>query len=331
MNNTQIELEDAINKVKFQYRDIEKKAFLLMVNKNSPIKTTKLYLSVLINIVNEAEKINKREWMDFTNQMVESAFVEVQSKSIISLQSYLSIIKHYLIDTTPQTDEAKLGHLYTLGMDKEKLAFYINSIGEQYRYVTPEELENIIENKIMDPLCKSLFILLYLGIKGNGFSEICGIMDDDIDLQTGVIKKGDRILGIIPEKYIKYFKETMNEKIYVRYDVNGEVLNTSMINVYSPYFVKRRIGKSTNCDVPPDLSLISNTLVDAKKSIKNPYITPISLYLSGEAYRLIEICGMKMPTNQDLKVFRKETGSSLSFVSMKTVCNIILDKLENVK
>ena len=327
MNNTKIDLERAIKRVRFEYRDDVKKTFLLMVNKNSPAKTTKLYLSVLVNVLNEAEKINRREWMNFTSEMVDTAFVEIQSKSIISLQSYLSIIKHYLTYTTPQTDEAKLGYLYTLDMDKEALKSYTNTIGEQYRYVTPEELDDIIENRTADPLCKSLFVLLYLGVKGKGFSEICSIMDDDINLQTGEITVDGKTLCVIPQKYIKYFEEAMNQMIYIRYDSNGEILSTSSVNTSAPYFLKRRVGKSTDCDAAPDASLVSNTLMDAKKSIKNPYITPVSLYLSGEAYRLIERCGMKMPTNQDLKEFREKTGSTLSFVSMKTVCGIILEKL----
>lgn len=327
MKDIQIELEQIIKKMKFEYSDREKKVFLLMVNKNSPTRTTKLYLSVLNNVINEAEKINKREWMDFTREMVDSAFVEIQSKSIITLQSYLSIIKHYLSNTTPHTDEAKLGYLYTLGMDKEALREYTNSIGEQYRYLTPDELDDIIENKPMDSLGKSLFVLLYLGVKGNGFSEICSIMDKDINLQTGEIKVDGKLLCTIPQKYIKHFEETINSDTYIKYDSHGKALKPSKVNIHAPYFVKRRIGKSTNPHAAPDSTLISNTLVDAKKGIKNPYITPISLYLSGEAYRLIERCGMKMPTNQDLKLFRQETGSTLSFVSMNTVCSIILEKL----
>lgn len=327
MKDVQIELEKIIKNMKFEYRDGEKKVFLLMVNKHSPIKTTKLYMSVLNNVVNEAEKINKREWMDFTREMVDSAFVEIQSKSIITLQSYLSIIKHYLSATTPHTDEAKLGYLYTLGMNKESLKEYTNSIGEQYRYLTPDEVDDILENKPMDSIGKSIFVLLYLGVKGNGFSDICSIMDEDINLQTGEIIVDGRLLCTIPKKYIKYFEEAMTSETYIRYDSHGKPLKPSKVNIHSPFFVKRRIGKSTNPHAAPDSTLISNTLVDAKKGIKNPYLTPISIYLSGEAYRLIERCGMRMPENQDLKDYRKETNTTLSFVSMKTVCGIILEKL----
>lgn len=334
MNNTKVSLEQTILKTEFGTNKPEEKEwankkrdFLLMINKNKPTKTTKLYLSVLKNVVDEAEKINKREWMNFTHEMVDSAFVEIQSTSKIALQSYLSIIKHYLSSTTPQTDEVKMGHRYTMDLTKDDLGQYINSMGEQYRYVTPKELKDMIENKPMDSLCKSLFVLLYLGVKGKGFNEICSIMDRDIDLKTGEIKVDGKVLCVIPSEYIEYFEETMDEELYIRYDTDGEILTTSNVNTDSPYFVKRRIGKSTDCDAAPDSTLISNTLVDAKKSIKNPYITPISIYLSGEAYRLIQRCGMKMPTNQDLKAFREETGSTLSFVSMKTVCGILLEKL----
>lgn len=327
MKNKKDVLAETISEMRFEYREQEKRDFLLMVNKNSPEKTTKLYMAVMSKTINEAEYINKREWMDFSQDMVDGAFVEIQAKSIITLQSYLSIIKHYLTSTTPQTDDLKRGYLYTMEMDKDSLKSYINTIGEQYRYVTPKEFDDIIKNRPADPLCKSLFVLLYLGVKGKQFSDICSIKDEDIDLETGIIQGKDGILCTIPEKYRKYFKEAMKSETYNRYDNDGKIVSESIVNTASEYFLKRRIGKNNDEFAAPDSALVSNTMLDAQKSIKNPYITPISLYLSGEAYRLMKRCNMEMPTNKDLKEFRELTGSSLSFVSMKTVCGIILDKL----
>ena len=329
MKNKKDVLAETISEMKFEYREQEKRDFLLMVNNNSPEKTTKLYMAVMSKTINEAEYINKREWMDFSQDMVDGAFVEIQAKSIITLQSYLSIIKHYLTSTTPQTDDAKRGYLYTMGIDKDSLKSYINVIGEQYRYITPKEFDDIIENRKFDPISKSLFVLLYLGVKGKQFSDICSIKDKDIDLETGIIQGEDEnILCEIPERYRKYFKQAMEAETYIRYDNNEKIVSKSIVNTASEYFVKRRINKNNDEFAPPDASLISNTMVDAQKSIKNPYITSMSLYLSGEAYRLIKRCGMKMPTNKDLKEFRELTGSSLSFVSMNTVCRILLDKLD---
>lgn len=327
MKNKKDALAEAINSMKFAFREQDKRDFLLMVNKNSPEKTTKLYMSIMAKTINEAEYINRREWMDFTPDMVDGAFVEIQAKSIITLQSYLSIIKHYLTSTTPQTDDLKRGYLYTMEMDKDGLKQYINAIGEQYRYVTPKEFDDIIFNRKADPICKSLFVLLYLGVKGKQFSDICKIKDEDIDLETGIIRCEDGVLCTIPEKYRTYFKEAMKAENYYRYDKDEKIVSESIVNTASEYFLKRRINRNNDEFAAPDASLVSATMMDAQKSIKNPYITPVSLYLSGEGYRLIDRCGMEMPTNQDLKKFREETGSSMSFVSMKTVCSIILEKL----
>lgn len=312
----------------FAYRKEEKINFLLNVNENSPEKTTKLYMSIMKKTIDMAEQLNGREWMDFSKDMVDGAFIMIEAKSIITLQSYLSIIKDYLTATTPDSDNYQTGYNYTLSIDKDGLKQYINPMGERNRYVTPQEFDDMIKNRPVDPLGKSLFVLLYLGVKGKQFKEICDIKDKDIDLETGIIKARDgSILCTIPKDYITYFDQALEASYYYRYDNNGKIINESEISKASDFFVKRRVGKSNDKSAAPDTSLISNTMTDAQKSIRNKYITPVSIYLSGEAYRLIQRCGMKMPTNQDLKAFREETGSTLSFVSMKTVCGILLEKL----
>lgn len=312
----------------FAYRKEEKIRFLLNVNKNSPEKTTKLYMSIMKQTIDMAEQLNGREWMDFSKDMVDGAFIMIEAKSIITLQSYLSIIKDYLTATTPDSDSYQAGYNYTLSMSKDSLLQYINPMGERNRYITPQEFDDIIKNRKVDPLGKSLFVLLYLGVKGKQFKEICDITRQDIDLETGIIKAKDgSVLCTIPKDYIKYFEQALEASYYYRYDNDGSIISESEISSLSNHLVRRRVGKNNDKAAAPDAALVSSTMKDAQKSIKNKYVTPMSVYLSGEAYRLIERCGMQMPTNQDLKTFREETGSSLSFVSMKTVCGIILEKL----
>lgn len=326
---TKVTLIDKINSMDFEYRSEVKKEYLINVSKYRPEKTAKMYASVVSNIIDVAERANGKEWADFSESMVDGAFIMAEAKSIITLQSYLSIIKDYLTATKIDSDSLQKGYNYTMSLDKEKLIEnnYINNMGEKYRYITPQEFENIIENKPADALGKCLFILLYLGVKGTNFSEIYNIKEDDIDLESGMVIGEDRVLCTIPQKYIHYFKKAMSEEVYTRYNADGSILNTSTVYTGSEYFVKRRVGKSKDGTMPPDGSLISNTLVDIQRSIGNKYLTGVSLYLSGEAYRLMEGCDMRMPTNQDLISFRKETGSKLSFVSMKTICSILLEKL----
>lgn len=323
-------LEDKIMEIgeDFGYRKEDKVNFLLNVDRNSPEKTTKLYMSVMKQTIDMAEQLNGREWMDFSKDMVDGAFIMIEAKSIITLQSYLSIIKDYLIATTPDSDNYQSGYNYTLSLTKDDLTKYINPIGEKNRYITPIEFDDIIKNRPVDPLGKSLFILLYLGVKGRQFKDICELTTDRINLETGIVKSKDGyVLCTIPKDYIKYFEQAIDATYYYRYDNDGGIISESEISQSSNYLVRRRVGKSNDVSAAPDTSLVSSTMVDAQKSIRNKYITPVSLYLSGEAYRLIERCDMKMPTNQDLKAFRLETGSTLSFVSMKTICSIILEKL----
>lgn len=321
------DLIEKINYMEFSKREDVKKEFLLMVNRNSEIKTTKLYCSVMAKTINKAEITYSRDWMDFTTDMVDAAFVEIQAKSIITLQSYLTIIKHYLSITTPMELTSKNGFMYTMGLTKVKLEKYINKAGESYRYITPDEFDDIIFNRAGDNLGKSLFILLYLGVKGSRFEDVYKIKDKDINLETGEVICDDKKLCTIPSKYLDIFAQAMKAEHYYKYDSEGKVIFESCICRDSKYFLKRRINKNRDATLPPDSGVVSSTLTDLGKSIRNQYLTGISVYISGETYRLLEYCNMEIPSHTQLMEYRGIIGSTLSYVTMKVASEIILNKL----
>lgn len=325
MNKEDLDLK--IEEMEFVKSEDLKKEFLRMVNKNSESKTTKLYTSVMSKTINRAEDMNKRDWVDFTRDMVDLAFAEIQAKSIITLQSYLTIIKHYISSTTQMEDQGKTGFMYTMSLNKESLAKYINKAGESYRYLTPDEFDEIIFNRVGDNIGKSLLILLHLGVKGSRFEDIYKIKDEDINLVTGEVICNGRKLCTIPSKYIPIFDSAMNDEFYYRYDANGEVLFVSSICKENKYFLKRRINKNRDATLPPDSAVVSATLNDLGKSIRNQHLTGISVYISGETYRLLEYCDMQMPTHTQLMEYREATVSTLSYVTMKVAAEIILKKL----
>lgn len=318
-----------IESMEFARNEEVKQEFLKSVCNNTTERTTKLYMAVMSKTINRAEELNDRDWADFSPRMVDDAFVEIQSKSIITLQSYLTIIKHYLADTTPMESTDKSGFMYTMPMNKDSMEKYINKAGEAYRYITPKEFDEIIFNRTGDNIGKAILILLYLGVKGTRFADICEIKSDDIDLETGDVFINNKIVATIPQKYIPIFDSAINAEDYIRYDIKGEIDFVSEICTENPYLLKRRINKNNNPMLPPDSALVSSTLNDLCKSIKNQYLTGISVFVSGETYRLIEFCNMEMPTNKQLNAFRDKTGSKLSFVTMNVAADIILRKLEN--
>lgn len=321
-------LLEKINDLTFKYNSESKREFLRMVNKNSPSKTTKLYMAVLSKTIDKAETINNKEWMNFSEKMVDSAFINIEAKSIITLQSYLSIIRHYLVSTTPTGDDLKIGHSYTLQLTKDDLTKYINNIGEKYRYVTPKEFDTIIKNGYGDASCKAILILLYLGVKGHRFSDIYEIKVSDIDLETGIIQKDNKELCKIPEKYIGIFKEAIENQVYSVFNNKGELLKENALDTSTEYFLKRKMWRKNDSTIPPNSDLVSNRLLDIQKSIRNPYVTGVTIYNSGVAYKLLEYCDMKMPQNKQLVAFRKATGYKLSYVAMNTICEILLEKLK---
>lgn len=320
-------LATEIDNLELYYSADEKRKFLHKINEFSEPMSTKLYIAFIGKTLNEAERKNNKDWYKFSKRMVDTVFTSFESKSVITLQSYLSILKRYLLDTTPQTDTLKTGYIYTLGLKKEDMYKYINTIGEKYRYITPDEFEKSLEESKAPYMCKCLFILIYLGVKGKEHEDLCSIKEKDIDLETGKIIVDGRLLCVIPEKYRYIFKRAMETGIYEKVDQNGNVMEVSKVYMDSPYLIKRKLSRRFDASLPPDKSLIANIFVDMKSSIKNPYVNTSSLYISKLCYDLLVRCEMNFPRHKDLMEFRDETGAKLGFETMKACCRVLLDKL----
>ena len=266
-------ITDEINALGFKFRDAEKKAFLHNLNKYGKAKTTKAYMSVLSKTIDDAERINDREWMDFSESMVNDALILVEAKPVATLQSYLSIIKDYLSSTTPYSDTLQIGYNYTLSMTKDDLKDFVNAIGNEKMYVTPREFDEIIFDRPGDPMSKSIFILLYHGVKGLLYKDIYEMQVKDINLITGVVTKDGEFVCAVEEKYLDILKECIEATTFKAYDNNGNIIKESPLTDNSIYLVRRSESPRHDSSVAPDTALISNRLGALLKSIRNQYLT----------------------------------------------------------
>lgn len=324
-------LLEAIDKVEYQYSDDKKKEFLRYINQESEPKTTKLCLNVMKKI-DSAEYEFKKEWYKMSEDQINTALCSLESTSIITLQSHVSITKRYLAITTPSGDTMNRGFHYTMGLNKDDLKKFVSAIGKENKYITPKEFDKYIKYSKAPDLTKATAILIYLGVKGFKFSDLCNLKTRDINMDTGEIAIGDRVDAvIIPKNYLKYFINAHSTTVYNQVDHEGKIEAEREVELDTPYFVKRTVSKNNDPFKQPDAAVISKIMMDFQRSIKNQYVNGLSLYVSGEVYRLIEFCDMEMPTSRKLTKYREVTGSKLSFVTMNEAADIILNKIKKNK
>ena len=321
--------------LEFRYLDDKKKDFLQKIADKKPKNSFDLYFSVLSNVVEDAERVNGRVWADFSETMVDVAFLSLKAKSATSLLSYLSIIKDYLVATTEEGDSLRVGYEYTIKLTREDIKKFINKSCEKYRFVTPKEFNKILENEHVDAEAKALSLLLYNGVKGTGFKDIIDINIDDINLVTGEISKKGKVLTKIDAEYVKYFEEAISKTEFVVYDViNNDKITKTMMS-YEDYenkglpkcFIRRFVHPSFDWTIATDQAVIAKRIKDVCKGIENEHLDAQSLYNSGMAYRLLEYCNMELPDHKRWREFREATGSKISQMTAESACRIILDKI----
>lgn len=319
------ELIEKIKKMKFKFKENEKKEFLLKDIDKRPIKTVEFYIAG-IKYLNKAEEDNGREWEDFTPTMLNDALYDMNATSLNSLQAITTVIKDYLQDTTVQTIDAKDGYINTIELNGDTLKQYVDVAGQELRYITHEEFDDIIFNQAGDPMGKSIFILLYHGVKGTGFKDIYELKVKDINFNTGEVYRDKKLLAVIPMKYMDIMKEATEEENFIVYDKNGNIEKEKQLTSPTGFFI-RRVKWGVRMYQNPDRTLIARLIKDYCQSINNNYVDGQSVYNSGDVYRLIEHCGMKMPTNKQWREWKEITGSTLSYATTFTAAEIILKKL----
>lgn len=300
--------------------------------------TIELYIYVLKNIVDKEEYQNGMEWCDFSKTMVDSKITNLEAKSPVTLYSYISIIKTYLIKTTPQGDVSKTGYDYTMGLDIEELKKFINQAAVTDRYISYKQFKDIVANKRVDAGIKALIVLLWHGIKGINYDDVLSLTVDKIDLENKKIYREDgSILWEIPQEYIKVFQDAMETNDYKYYDSTGNLVQEKGFYTYEQYemagkpkwFIRRMPRKRVKeWFAKPDITLVSTRVKDMRAAIGNQYIDSQSIHISGDAYRILEMNGFQPMTRQDWTIYREmRPESKISLNTAKLACDVILEKI----
>lgn len=326
MNRINFNFDFAVDK-------IIKEEFLKYIFEERGDKIANQYYTILRKTINNAEKKNNCLWAKFDSNMVDNALMTVNTSSIATITTYISIIRDYLLSTTPKDIECKTGYDYTFKLTIDDMRRYINNDTKTRRYITPKELDEIVLGDNGEPLSRALCVLLYSGISKE---DILALTIDGINYETGDIWVNDKTVGKIDCKYFHIIKEAVSKNTFSHFNKVKRMYINSEFNSYKEheklhvpkYFLRRFLDfQKENWKKPSDTIILSNRINDLCYEIGYK-IDPQSIQMSRVMYDLLQYCNFNIPKNFQLNDFKKITGAKTTLTTAKDICKLLLSKLE---
>ena len=157
----------------------------------------------------------------------------LDSKTVNSLATKVSMLRRYLKYVNNNSMQSVKREDLRIAVKR-----YIGEDDTQLRYVSWEDLVNMMEENLEYAIDKAIICLLHLGIAGNEYEDIRNLKVDDIDFINNKIIVKDKIYKI--DGYIKkVLEDARDEEGYSYINAKG---NMQMVyyNQDNPYLIKCR-------------------------------------------------------------------------------------------
>lgn len=265
--------------------DSVKESFKMIFKKVSPLE----------------EKLGK-DLKDFNREELFLVLGELKGRSYNSVHTKWGITKKYL---------KHFNNSFVDTITSDDLKQFI--VEADVRYVTREELREKI-SVLESASHKALLFLLFDGIGGKGYKEICNLKFEDIDFETGKITLENRCVTVSKDT-LNLLKETKSEDTVTKIlwkDDCPQFDAEYKVNMNSPYVFKTRILQSTNNGMTPyKVSGLQRRLDSITKAIGLTHGNGKTLYYSGcaEKYLKLEKKFKKQLSIQDINSFASVVGA----------------------
>lgn len=181
------------------------------------------------------------------------------------------------------------------------------------RYTTREELREKV-SVLESASHKALLFLLFDGVGGKGYNEICNLKFEDIDFETGKITLENRCVTISKDT-LNLLKETKHENTVTKILWKNDYPcfdSEYSVNMNSPYVFKTRILKSTDNGMTPyKVTGLQRRLDSITKAVGLTHTNGKTLYYSGcaEKYLKLEKKFKKQLSILDINNFASVVGA----------------------
>ena len=243
-----------------------------------------------------------KDLKDFNRDELLLVLGELKGRSYNSVHTKWGIVRKYL------------KHFNNTSIDSitsNELKEYI--VEADLRYVTREELRNKV-SILGSASHQALLFLLFDGVGGKGYKEICNLKFEDIDFKTGKVFLENRTV-VLSKDTLKLLEKVKTEDSVTKitWKDNYPYFDSEYaVNSDSPYVFKTRMLASTqNGMTPYKVTGLQRRLDSLTKAIGLNHINGKTLYYSGcaEKYLKLENKFNKRLSIQDIILFSSSVGA----------------------
>ena len=227
-------------------------------------------------MVNESVyRTNKDEYLNFVKESYSESILngyKMVFKKILPYEKQIDKdLRDFNLDELFQVLELLRGRSYNSvhtkwSLVRKYLTFYNNSYVSQItskdiknyisevetRYITREELREKVKMAGSDSH-KALLFLLFDGVGGLGYKDICNLKYSDIDFEKGVVTIGEDTYELSKDT-LEYLKRAEKETTVTKFAISDDNTKSDdeyQVNPNSPYVFKTRMIKSTENGMTP--------------------------------------------------------------------------------
>lgn len=281
------------------YQEHIKEQFLSQYNNKNTIDTIK---HIFIKSA-ETELLKEKDLFDFTIEEIEDMMRELNPKTTNSARTYGRFIRKY-IEWSIEPKGYRRSNISLIS--SKHMSYFDNFIDRSLKLLyTDEEISEMLE-KLVNYQDKVIVCLLFIGVAGDGLSEILNLTSDDIDFENRILNlredDGDERPLEVSKEVIEIIEGALDKENIHYLLKNGQSTGkkSRALLVDNDYVIKSTL---TNNLVNPEkaskhLIFRRLSMMSDKDVLDYPYLTASNIEKSG-----------KIALAKDLYIERKTLGN----------------------
>ena len=226
------------------------------------------------------EKQIDKDLRDFNLDELFQVLELLRGRSYNSVHTKWSLVRKYL---------TFYNNNYVSQITSKDIKNYISEV--ETRYITREELREKVKMAGSDSH-KALLFLLFDGVGGLGYKDVCNLKYSDIDFEKGVATIGEDIYELSKDT-LEYLKRAEKETTVTKFAISDDNTKSDdeyQVNPNSPYVFKTRMIKATeNGMTPYKTTGLQRRLDSLTKMLGMDHQNGKTLYYSGLVEKYLKL------------------------------------------
>lgn len=273
------------------------------------------------------ERRYHKDVYDFTLDQLKGMLKEFNSTSEMSLMSQKSNLEYYLWYAKKIQNQGDSNVALTVNLSMDEVREFVNFIGSEERFITRDELYNLVEDNLVNKIDQAMILLIFEGILGRENKDLVSLEWRNIDFGSGIIRSGNKSIEISSE-LVNILEEANNEEIYLLANGNTEKVKNDkhsknikrdrreILDKYdSPYFLRPFKNKNKCEQQMTGKAIQRRVLNNCKDYLGRQYLNLKSIYISGLIDRGIMYSRKNFGDamrNTHWQKFLKDTGENVN-------------------